>query len=51
VASHVLAAMHVEPSRAAGSLRLSMGPETTEVEVDALIGILSSVVYRLTNEN
>ncbi len=50
VASHVLAAMGVAPSRAAGSLRLSMGPETTEEEVDALIGILSSVVYRLTNE-
>jgi cysteine sulfinate desulfinase/cysteine desulfurase-like protein len=44
----VLAAMGIAPERAKGSLRLSMGPETTAEEVDALIGILSSVVYRLT---
>ena len=48
VSSHVLAAMGIAPERAKGSLRLSMGPETTAEEVDALIGILSSVVYRLT---
>jgi cysteine sulfinate desulfinase/cysteine desulfurase-like protein len=40
--------MALERSR--GSLRLSMGPETTLEEVDALIGILSSVVYRLATE-
>ena len=45
--SHVLAAMGVAPERARGSLRLSMGGETTEAEVDEVIGILSSVVYRL----
>lgn len=50
VASHVLAAMGVAPERAKGSLRLSMGGETTAEEVDALIGILSSVVYRLRQE-
>jgi cysteine desulfurase len=48
VSSHVLAAMGMSPERARGSLRLSMGPETTSEEVDALVGILSSVVYRLT---
>jgi cysteine desulfurase len=48
--SHVLAAMGVPEARAKGSLRLTMGPETTEGEVDALVGILSSVVYRLTSE-
>ena len=48
--SHVLAAMGVDPERARGSLRLSMGAETTEAEVDALITILSSVVYRLRAE-
>ncbi len=48
--SHVLAAMGVSPTRARGSLRLSMGAETTEEEVDALISILSSVVYRLRDE-
>lgn len=48
--SHVLAAMGVERERARGSLRLSMGPETTADEVDALIRILSGVVYRLRDE-
>jgi cysteine desulfurase len=45
--SHVLAAMGVSPERARGSIRFSMGAETTEADVDALIRILSSVVYRL----
>jgi cysteine desulfurase len=48
--SHVLAAMGVEVERARGSLRLSMGAETTEADVDALIAILSSVVFRLRDE-
>ncbi len=48
--SHVLAAMGVEPERARGSLRLSMGAETTAQEVDALITILTAVVYRLRDE-
>jgi cysteine desulfurase len=48
--SHVLAAMGVATARARGALRISMGAETTEEEVDALIGILSSVVYRLRGE-
>ncbi len=46
-ASHVLAAMGVEPERARGALRLSMGAETTDADVDAVIAILSGVVYRL----
>ena len=48
--SHVLAAMGVDRERARGSLRLSMGPETTADDIDALIRILSSVVYRLRDE-
>jgi cysteine desulfurase len=48
--SHVLAAMGVPVERARGSLRLSMGPETTSQDVDDLIRILSSVVYRLRDE-
>ena len=48
--SHVLAAMGVSHERARGSLRLSMGAETTEGEVDAVIAILSGVVYRLRAE-
>ena len=48
--SHVLGAMGVPAERARGSLRLSMGAETTEDEVDAVIGIISAVVYRLRGE-
>lgn len=47
LSSHVLAAMGVPLERARGSLRLTMGAETTDEDVDALIRILSSVVYRL----
>jgi cysteine desulfurase len=50
VASHVLAAMGMDPQRARGSLRLSMGTETTQADVDALIVILTSVVERLHGE-
>jgi cysteine desulfurase len=45
--SHVLAAMGVAPERARGALRLSMGPETTSSEVDAVIAALAEVVHRL----
>jgi cysteine desulfurase len=48
--SHVLTAMGVSAERARGSIRFSMGAETTDTEIDALIGILSSVVYRLKSE-
>jgi cysteine desulfurase len=48
--SHVLEAMGVSPERARGSVRFSMGAETTADDVDALIGILSTVVYRLRSE-
>jgi cysteine desulfurase len=49
-ASHVLAAMGVSPERARGSLRLSMGAETTGTDVDSLIRIIASVVYKLRDE-
>jgi cysteine desulfurase len=49
-ASHVLAAMGVSPERSRGSLRLSMGAETTQEDVDQLIAILSSVVFQLRAE-
>lgn len=45
--SHVLAAMGISRERARGSLRLSMGGETTIGDVDAVIAILSSVVHSL----
>jgi len=47
VASHVLAAMGMPFERARGSLRLTMGPETTEHDVDQVIAKLSAAVYRL----
>ncbi len=47
-ASHVLVAMGVAPERSRGSLRLSMGAETTMADVDAVIAIVSSVVHRLS---
>jgi cysteine desulfurase len=49
--SHVLAAMGVAPERARGSIRFSMGGETTDDDVEALINALSSVVYRLHGES
>lgn len=48
--SHVLAAMGVSRERARGSLRLSMGSETTNDDVDTVIRILSGVVHSLTAE-
>ena len=45
--SHVLSALGLAPEWARGSLRLSMGAETTEAEEDELITVLASVVYRL----
>jgi cysteine desulfurase len=48
--SHVLAAMGISRERARGSLRLSMGGETTSDEVDAVIAILSRVVHSLHAE-
>lgn len=51
VASHVLAAMDMAPERARGSLRFSMGAETSDGDVAALISILTSVVERLHAES
>lgn len=48
--SHVLAAMGVASSRARGALRLSMGAETTEEEVDSLIAIVGAALERLASE-
>jgi cysteine sulfinate desulfinase/cysteine desulfurase-like protein len=39
--------MDMAPERARGSLRFSMGGETTDEDVEALITILTSVVDRL----
>lgn len=44
--SHVLLAMGVPETEAAGALRFSLGPETTEGEVDALLAALPGAVER-----
>ncbi len=49
-ASHVLSAMGVAPERARGAVRLSMGAETTEADVDAVILIVADVVRHLRVE-
>lgn len=45
--SHVLMAMGVPPELARSSLRLTLGKDTTEAEVDRLLDILPSVVADL----
>jgi cysteine desulfurase len=45
-ASHVLAAMNVAPEIAAGYLRLSFGPETSEGEVDAFLAEFGRLAER-----
>ncbi len=45
--SHVLLAMGVPKPEAHGSLRLSLGKDNTEEEVDAVVALLAEVVERL----
>lgn len=45
-ASHVLLAMGLDEQDARGALRFTLGPETTEAEVDALVGALPAAVAR-----
>jgi cysteine desulfurase len=51
VSSHVLAAMNVAPDRARGSLRLTMGHETSDDDVAAAIAAVSRAVGRLFDES
>ena len=45
--SHVLAAMGMSRARAIGSLRLSLGPDTTEADVDLALAAIPPAVERL----
>jgi cysteine desulfurase len=45
--SHVLAAMGVAPALAAGSLRLTLGPDTTAADVDVAVEAVAGAVERL----
>ena len=46
-ASPVLAAMGVTPVDAAGSVRFSLGPETTDRDIDRVLAVLPAIVTRL----
>jgi cysteine desulfurase len=46
--SHVLLAMGVSEVDARGALRITLGPQTTEAEIDALIAALPAAVERAT---
>jgi cysteine desulfurase len=48
-ASHVLAAMGVEPPLARGAVRVSLGRSTTETEVEVLLNAWNKVVSSLLN--
>jgi cysteine desulfurase len=50
-ASHVLAAMGVEPALARGAVRVSLGWSTTETEIDALLTAWNKVVSSLLNKH
>jgi cysteine desulfurase len=45
--SHVIAALGASPERLRGSIRLSLGHETTEAEIDAVVERLVPIVRRL----
>jgi cysteine desulfurase len=45
--SHVLRAMNLPSARTRNSLRFSLGPSTTDAEIDFVVGILPSLVTRL----
>lgn len=45
--SHVLSAMGVPPEKSHGALRISMGRENTEADVDKLLEVLPAVVENL----
>ncbi len=45
--SDVLLAMGIEPSLALGSLRLTVGKQTTDADVDYLLGVLPGAVEKL----
>lgn len=47
--SHVLAAMNLDSAYAKGSVRFSLGAESTEEDVDRVLALLPSIVERLRN--
>ncbi|HEY6023836.1 MAG TPA: cysteine desulfurase, partial [Pseudolabrys sp.] len=50
-ASHVLAAMGVEPELARGAVRVSLGWSTTEAEIENLLNAWNTVVSSLFSKH
>jgi cysteine desulfurase len=50
-ASHVLAAMGVDPSLSRGAVRISLGWSTTEADLEALLTAWNKVVSSLLNKH
>jgi len=48
--SHVLRAMGLDADAARGGLRLSLGPDTTEAEIDAVVDLLPRLVRQVRSE-
>jgi cysteine desulfurase len=48
--SHVLLAMGLSEEQARGSLRLTLGPENTEAEINNVLKILPPIIFRLRGE-
>ncbi|HEX9113395.1 MAG TPA: hypothetical protein VF888_03525, partial [Nitrospirota bacterium] len=44
--SHVLSAMGINPALARGAIRFSLGRETTEAEIDTVVGMLQKNLKR-----
>jgi cysteine desulfurase len=45
--SHVLLAMGLSPNEAQGSIRISLGKDTREEDIDTVVGVLTDTVERL----
>jgi len=45
--SHVLLAMGVSPEQAVGSIRISLGRETTETDIDDVLQVLPEILAQL----
>jgi cysteine desulfurase len=45
--SHVLLAMELSPKEAQGSIRISLGKDTREEDIDTVVGALTDTVKRL----
>ena len=45
--SHVLLAMHYSPEEARGTLRLTLGKDNTDADVDAVLAVLPGIIEKI----